>query len=93
MTTILTVYFVSIPVWMLLIYTWETLVSLGKEGVLKLMYSIGEKTVFSAIAIASKGVYDVVRGLEHQDHLLILLSLPILAFGIYLVSLSKSKGV
>lgn len=93
MTTIFIAYLVSIPVWMSLLYTWETLVSLGKEGVLKLLYSMGEKTVFSSGAIAAKGVYDVMVGFEHQDHLLMLLSLPILAFGLYLISLSKSKGV
>ena len=62
MTTILTVYFVSIPVWMLLLYTWETLVSLGKDGILKLMYSIGEKTVFSGMALLANGLYDAIFG-------------------------------
>ncbi len=89
MTTILIAYLVSIPVWMLMLYIFNSLRELSSAELSKLAYSIGEKTIFSSIAVFSKGVYDAVRGFEHQDPLLILLSLPILAFGLYLLLSSK----
>ncbi len=90
METILLGYLLSIPVWILLLHTWQTLISIGKEGILKLMYSIGEKTVFSGVALLANGLYDVIFG-KPYDLIFVSMSLPLIAAGVYLVKLTQIK--
>jgi large-conductance mechanosensitive channel len=58
----------------------------------KLLFGIGEKIIFSSMAVASKGIYDV--SIKHtnsvdfgNDYLII--SFSVFLFGVYLIQMSK----
>lgn len=88
----------EIIVWFLISFpfTWfvqwaiESFLELNKSSRLKAINGIGEKIVYSAIALFSAGVYDLLKNHE-SDMFLLFISAPVAWIGIKMIKISEVK--
>lgn len=85
-------YLLFVVLWPVIYYSASSITSMGRQDISKLLYSIGEKTIFSALAILAKGMYDMgmmSTSDKAYDPYYIGTTFFVFALGIYLVKKSK----
>lgn len=76
----------------MLVFSIEKFASLDVDVAKKTFAGIGEKIVYSAIALFFSGMYDFIKIEDGYDGFLIFISFPIGLFGVVLIELSTKKG-
>lgn len=92
LSVFITAYLVWALLWPFFYYSISRLLQFEKSELSKLFYSVGEKTIFSALAILAKGIYDTIMWIANSnnfDHYYVSTAFFVLALGIYLIKVSK----
>lgn len=90
-SNVLLIYVSLFPVSWLLIGLIEMFIDLERASRLKLLSGLGEKIIYSGVALLSAGVYDLMTTKQAFDGLLLFISFPTAWVGMKLVHFSQER--
>ncbi len=91
LSTILILYVSLFPVSWFLIGLVDLFIDMEKSSRLKLLGGLGEKIIYSGVALLSAGVYDLMNTKQVFDGLLLFISFPTAWAGMKLVHFSQER--